>query len=131
MSIDEKNKRKREIVLTAVDEYIRTAKPLTSGGLNVHFQDISSATIRNELNALESMGYFKQLHTSGGRVPTALAYKEYVNSLLEKDKLDYQSIEKVYRDLSDPTQNFLLGVGKEGDNLLSLLDVNEVVSDKN
>ena len=95
MNIDEKNKRKREIVLIAVDEYIRTAQPITSGGLNVHFKDISSATIRNELNALESMGYFKQLHTSGGRVPTALAYKEYVNSLLEKDDLDYRSIEKV------------------------------------
>ena len=95
MNIDEKNKRKREIVLTAVDEYIRSAQPITSGGLNVHFKDISSATIRNELNALESMGYFKQLHTSGGRVPTALAYKEYVNSLLEKDELDYCSIEKV------------------------------------
>ena len=95
MNIDEKNKRKQEIVLVAVDEYIRTAQPITSGGLNQHFKDISSATIRNELNALESMGYFKQLHTSGGRVPTSLAYKEYVNSLLECDKLDYNSIKKV------------------------------------
>ena len=95
MNIDEKNKRKREIVLVAVDEYIKTAQPVTSGQLNLHFKDISSATIRNELNALESMGYFKQLHTSGGRVPTSLAYKEYVNSLLDGDKLDYQSIEKV------------------------------------
>lgn len=95
MNIDEKNKRKREIVLVAVDEYIRSAQPITSGQLNLHFQDISSATIRNELNALESMGYFKQLHTSGGRVPTALAYKEYVNSLLENDKLEYSAIQKV------------------------------------
>ena len=95
MNIDEKNKRKREIVFVAVDEYIRSAQPITSGGLNVHFKDISSATIRNEMNALESMGYFKQLHTSGGRIPTALAYKEYVNALLENDKLDYNSIKNV------------------------------------
>ena len=95
MNIDEKNKRKREIVLTAVDEYIKTAQPVTSGQLNMHFKEISSATIRNELNALESMGYFKQLHTSGGRIPTSLAYKEYVNSLLECDDLNYDSIKKV------------------------------------
>ena len=39
--------------------------------------------------------------------------------------------EKVYRDPSDPTQNFLLGVGKDGDNLISLLDLNEVVAERN
>ena len=95
MNIDDKNKRKQEIVLVAVDEYIKTAQPITSGQLNLHFKDISSATIRNELNALESMGYFKQLHTSGGRVPTSLAYKEYVNSLLNNDELNYDSIKDV------------------------------------
>lgn len=95
MNIDERSKRKRDIVIKAVDEYIRSAQPITSGQLNVHFKDISSATIRNELNALESMGYFKQLHTSGGRIPTSLAYKEYVNSLLECDKLNYDNIKKV------------------------------------
>ena len=52
MIIDDKNKRKREIVLVAVDEFIKNAQPITSGGLNKHFKDISSATIRNELNAL-------------------------------------------------------------------------------
>lgn len=95
MKADEKNKRKKEIVLVAVDEYIKNAQPITSKGLNQHFKDISSATIRNELNALESMGYLKQLHTSGGRVPTALAYKEYVNSLLEGKNLDNQAIKDV------------------------------------
>lgn len=107
MNIDEKNKRKREIVLVAVDEYIRSAQPITSGGLNNHFKDISSATIRNELNALESMGYFKQLHTSGGRIPTSLAYKEYVNSLLDGDKLDYQSIEKVINQYEDKSVSLI------------------------
>lgn len=95
MKIDEKNKRKHEIVLVAVDDFIKTAQPITSGGLNNHFKDISSATLRNELNALESMGYFKQLHTSGGRVPTSLAYKEYVNTILSNDKLNYESIKNV------------------------------------
>ena len=95
MNIDEKTKRKREIMLKAVDEYIKTAQPITSGQLNVFFKDISSATIRNELNALESMGYLKQLHTSGGRIPTNLAYREYVNSLLESDDLNCEAIQDV------------------------------------
>lgn len=101
VKIDEKNKRKHDIILVAVDDFIKTAQPITSGSLNEHFTDISSATLRNELNALESMGYFRQLHTSGGRVPTSLAYKEYVNSLLESDKLDYNSIKKVLSTYED------------------------------
>lgn len=90
--MDEKNSRKYEIVLKAVDDYIRTAQPITSASINQHFKNLSSATLRNELNALESMGYFKQLHTSGGRVPTAMAYKEYVNSILTNNKLNYKAI---------------------------------------
>ncbi len=98
---DDKNKRKREIVFVSVDEFIKTAQPITSGGLNKHFKDISSATLRNELNALESMGYFRQIHTSGGRVPTALAYKDYVNSLLKNDKLNYDAISSVVTSYED------------------------------
>lgn len=107
MIIDDKNKRKHEIIVVAVDEYIKTAQPITSGQLNLYFKDISSATIRNELNALESMGYFKQVHTSGGRVPTGLAYKEYVNSLLDNDKLDYDSIKKVVSSYEDKSVSLI------------------------
>jgi len=107
VKVDDKNKRKIQILLFAVDEYIRSAQPITSGMLNLHFTDISSATIRNELNALESMGYLKQLHTSGGRVPTALAYKEYVNSLLERDNLDYKSIERVVNEYEDKSVSLI------------------------
>lgn len=107
MKVDDKNKRKIQILLFAVDEYIRSAQPITSGMLNVHFNDISSATIRNELNALESMGYLKQLHTSGGRVPTSLAYKVYVDSLLQNDKLDYNSIERVLSEYEDKSVSLM------------------------
>lgn len=54
-----------------------------------------------------------------------------VDEVREVITLQNDLVEKVYRDPSDPTQNFLLGVGKDGDNLISLLDVNEVVADKN
>lgn len=54
-----------------------------------------------------------------------------VDEVREVVTLQNELVEKIYRDPSDPTQNFLLGVGKDGDNLISLLDVNEVVADRN
>lgn len=101
MAIEHKNKRKHDIVIKAVDDYIKTGQPVTSASLNESFKDISSATLRNELNALESMGYLKQLHVSGGRVPTSLAYKEYVESLVNNNKLNYKSIKKVVENYED------------------------------
>ena len=54
--------RKREILLTAVGNYIDNALPITSGNVqSTVFTTLSSATLRNELNALEEMGYLKQL----------------------------------------------------------------------
>ena len=90
-----KSKRKQEILLYAVDEYIRSPQPITSASLATHFGSVSSATLRNELNALEQMGYLMQLHTSGGRVPTNLAYRYYVNQILTQKKLDIDSLKKV------------------------------------
>ena len=54
-----------------------------------------------------------------------------VDEVREVITLQNDLTEKVYRDPSDPTQNFLLGVGKDGDNLISLLDLNEVVAERN
>lgn len=54
-----------------------------------------------------------------------------VDEVREVVTLQNDLTEKVYKDAMDGTQNFLLGVGKDGDNLISLLDVNEVVADKN
>ena len=55
-----KSKRKKDILLYAIDEYIKNPQPITSAGLSVKFNDVSTATLRNELNALEQMGYLQQ-----------------------------------------------------------------------
>jgi heat-inducible transcriptional repressor len=76
------SERKRAILDVLVRHYIRTGEAVgseiiaSSAGLGV-----SSATIRNELAALEEMGYLAQPHTSAGRVPTDLAYRHYVDNL--------------------------------------------------
>ena len=75
------SERKKQILLQSVEDYIQNALPITSKGVQQNcLQDISTATLRNELNALEAMGYLKQLHTSSGRVPTSKAYRLYVKS---------------------------------------------------
>jgi len=57
--------------------------------------ELSSATIRNELAALEEMGYLEQPHTSAGRVPTAEAYRLYVDKLMPKRKLSGRELKLV------------------------------------
>ena len=75
--------RQAKILTSIVQRYIQTAEPVSSKLLEASdFSQISSATIRNEMNELEHQGYLKQLHTSGGRVPTDKAYRYYVDNLL-------------------------------------------------
>ena len=85
--LPELSDRKKKLLYNAIDNYIKVASPITSlfvKQTNLH--DLSTATIRNELNALEAMGYLKQLHTSGGRVPTTKGYRFFVNETLKNSK---------------------------------------------
>jgi len=76
--------RSRQILGVLVRQYIQTGEPVGSfvivrrSGLHV-----CSATVRSVLARLEEDGYVSQPHTSAGRVPTDLAYRFYVNRLLE------------------------------------------------
>lgn len=79
MTLDE---RKATILRAVVEEYIETAQPVGSShvaqapGVNV-----SSATVRNDMVALEQEGFLHQPHTSAGRVPTEKGYRFFVDSL--------------------------------------------------
>ncbi len=102
-----KSQRKKEILLYAVDEYIKKPQPITSAGLSAKFSDVSTATLRNELNALEQMGYLQQLHTSGGRIPTSLAYRCYVNDILTNNKLDVKALQQVKDNYESKSVNLI------------------------
>lgn len=94
--------RKKKILAAVVDEYIRTAEPVGSktiaatAGLGC-----SSATIRNELAELTSLGYLEQPHTSAGRVPSPQGYRFYVNELMERQKLSLQETEAINARLNE------------------------------
>ena len=84
--------RKKKILQIVVDDYIQTAVPVSSKQItSKYLTDISSATVRSELSALEELGYLSQPHTSAGRVPSSKAYKLYVTELMQKDKKLTQS----------------------------------------
>lgn len=88
MSVTELSERKKKILKTIIDDYISTAMPVGSKTIAQHMgMSISSATVRNEMNELETMGYLDQPHTSAGRIPSDKAFRMYVDSLMEMSQL--------------------------------------------
>ena len=92
------SERKKKILAAVVDEYVRTAEPVGSKAIAATAGlGCSSATIRNELAELVSLGYLEQPHTSAGRVPTPMGYRMYVNELMERQKLSLEETEDLNR----------------------------------
>lgn len=103
--------RKRDILRRVIDQYIREVHPVSSQAVASEL-DFSSATVRNELAALEEQGYLRQPHTSGGRVPTDLAYRFLVEELVGalSDTIAQRSrVSQVYRQLGTETAALLEG----------------------
>ena len=75
--------RKLKILAAVVDEYVRTGEPVGSKAISkLDNINVSAATIRNDMAALEQMGYLEQPHTSAGRVPTFMGYRLYIDELM-------------------------------------------------
>lgn len=80
--------RQKKILQIIIEDYIATAEPVGSRTIaRKHGLGLSPATIRNEMSDLELLGYLEQPHTSAGRVPSAQAYRFYVDSLVEPGTL--------------------------------------------
>lgn len=108
--------RKKKVLRTVVDLYIRTAEPVGSKAIAaMPDMDYSSATIRNELAELTSMGYLEQPHTSAGRIPSPAGYRLYVDELMQDYRLSLDETQSLSRNMELKMQEFdkLLGqVGK-------------------
>ena len=95
------SERKKKILRAVVENYIETAEPVGSKLLAKELGlDVSSATIRNEMAELESLGYLEQPHTSAGRVPSPLGYRMYVNELMEQHRLSLEETETINNSLN-------------------------------
>ena len=81
--------RRIEIFKAIVDEFIKTAEPVGSKMLQKKYHlPYSSATIRNDMQVLEEMGYLEKTHTSSGRIPSTLGYKFYCENMLADSGVD-------------------------------------------
>lgn len=93
--------RRSAILRLIIDYYIKTGEPLGSKTLTQMLPySISSATIRNEMAYLTTLGLLEQRHTSGGRVPTMAGYRYYVDNLLKPDEPSVFETQKINEILS-------------------------------
>lgn len=101
------SEREKQILKIIVEEYIKTANPVSSSHICKEIK-CSSATVRNEMVYLEELGYLEKNHFASGRIPSETGYKYYVDNLMQpknmtgEDMLKLQTIFKNQSlDLSD------------------------------
>ena len=88
--------RKKRVLRSIVDLYIRTAEPVGSKAIaQLPDMNYSSATIRNEMAELTNMGLLEQPHTSAGRIPSAAGYRLYVDELMQDYRLSMDETKSI------------------------------------
>ena len=88
--------RKEAILKLIVEEYIKTIKPVGSKNL-CDTLNVSSATVRNEMQDLEELGYLEKTHTSSGRVPSEKGYRYYVDNLMKVKEMTGEEVYNLQR----------------------------------
>jgi transcriptional regulator of heat shock response len=95
-------RRKSTVLRAVVSDYIRTGEPVGSAAVAKRYRlGVSSATVRNDMAALEELGFLHQPHTSAGRVPTDRGYRFYVDTLPRRSWLpdrQQQAIDRFFGD---------------------------------
>nr|MCH9703672.1 heat-inducible transcriptional repressor HrcA [Chlamydiota bacterium] len=83
-----KEKREQAVLMALVELFLESGKPIGSNTLmQERFPSLSSATIRNYFAKFEKLGYLKQPHSSGGRLPTEEGIRLYVENALSSPLL--------------------------------------------
>ena len=101
----ELTERKKKILRSIVDLYIRTAEPVGSKAIaELPDMNYSSATIRNEMADLTTMGYLEQPHTSAGRIPSPSGYRLYVDELMADYRLSMDEAHSINAAIEEKMQ---------------------------
>ncbi len=115
------SEREALILRSVVRQYVETAAPVGSKALaERRVVDLSSASIRATLSALESLGYLDHPHTSAGRVPTDLGYRAFVDELMERPDLSPEQARRLRAEL-DPLRADVEALMRESSRLLGEL----------
>lgn len=118
------DERKQKILHAIVQSYIATAEPVGSRTIaRVYNLGISSATIRNEMQDLEWMGFLEQPHTSAGRIPSQKGYRFYVDMLMENDLAETE-LSQAIADWGQKQQKNQSKIFSEAAKLLAMLTHN-------
>ena len=97
--------RKKKVLRSVVDLYIRTAEPVGSKAITaLPDMKYSSATIRNEMADLTAMGLLEQPHTSAGRIPSAAGYRLYVDELMSDYRLSMDETKSINTAIEEKMQ---------------------------
>ncbi len=113
------NDRAQILLKTLVERYISDGQPVGSRALQQFSGlDVSSATIRNVMAELEEMGLVASPHTSAGRIPTALGYRLFIDTLMVVQPLDTIRVQQLEHQLQPDNPTRLL---TQASNLLSEL----------
>ena len=101
MANNDISERAQVLLKALVERHIRDGQPVGSRTLLEEAGlPVSAATIRNVMSDLEERGYLHSPHTSAGRVPTALGYRLFVDSLLQVQPLGEQAITILRQELN-------------------------------
>jgi len=95
--------RRASILSAIVSHYVRAGEPVGSKTIVEAYRlNVSPATVRNEMGALEDAGYIFQPHTSAGRIPTDAGYRYFVDSTASEAKLSAQEARRVRTFFTQP-----------------------------
>ncbi|MDR2195633.1 MAG: heat-inducible transcriptional repressor HrcA [Gallionellaceae bacterium] len=113
------NNRAQILLKTLVERYISDGQPVGSRSLQQFSGlDVSSATIRNVMADLEELGLVASPHTSAGRIPTALGYRFFIDTMMVVQPLDTVRVQQLEHQLQPDNPSRLL---TQASNLLSEL----------
>jgi heat-inducible transcriptional repressor len=95
--------RRAAILKAIVSHYVRSGEPVGSKTLVERYRlGVSSATVRNEMGALEDAGYIYQPHPSAGRVPTDVGYRYFVDAFADEARLPAPEARLIQRFFGEP-----------------------------
>lgn len=89
--------RQQRILRLIIQNFTQTGSPVGSKKLMEEGIDVSSATIRNEMKALEDLGLLQKTHSSSGRIPSLSGYRYYVDHLLQPSRVNQTEIQRIRR----------------------------------
>jgi len=106
------NERAQILLKTLVERYISDGQPVGSRALQQFSGlEVSPATIRNVMADLEGIGLVSSPHTSAGRVPTGMAYRLFIDTMLVTKPLDSMRVQQMEHQLQPANPSRLIAQG--------------------